>query len=501
MSDTSTTLPPNPSPDSPPPPSSSSSSSSPPPPPPGPPVVDFASLAHDSLVVNIIASASICWFIAALFVALRFYTRGVLIKVIGGSDWSILVALIFAGATCGGVIEQATHGAGQHIWDLDPNDTPSAIAWGRAAWYGILFYLITLCFSKISILLLYIHLFTFKWARLAGQILLGVVIITHLFMALATFTACIPLNSYWDFTVERKYCHGQSIWWSNTGMHMVTDFLIFLLPMPVVWSIRLPRRQKLALSGVFGFGFLVCFISILRLMQLIRVQTEPDFTYAAAELSYLTAVEVNGAIVCACVMTLKPFIARFFPGLLSSRTLGSSNGQSGAGDDNQYYYADGGVNGRGPPTIGSRPSKGVLGAGGRNDLGSLASPTDLQYGFQGLGSSGEESESFPDKEGGRRNSKHWLGVVEGGAIGVRGNHDRYVEIGDGTDPGWGVDVEKAKSPSSSPGSPRSPVTRGGPGEDARRDYMSRTVGISPGAPVPDDRIRVDTRVTVTKESR
>ncbi|KAK4646955.1 uncharacterized protein QC761_100170 [Podospora bellae-mahoneyi] len=371
MIDTATTLPPNPSPDSPPPPSSSSSSSSPPPPPPPPgaPVVDFAGLAHDSLMVNIIASASICWFIAALFVALRFYTRGVLIKVIGGSDWSILVALIFAGATCGGVIEQATHGAGQHVWDLDPNDTPSAIAWGRAAWYCILFYLITLCFSKISILLLYIHLFTFKWARLAGQILLGIVIITHLFMALATFTACIPLNSYWDFTVEKKYCHAQSVWWSNTGMHMVTDFLIFLLPMPVVWSIRLPRRQKLALSGCL---------------------TDLDFTYAAAELSYLTAVE-------------------FFPGLLSSRASGSSNGQSGAGDSNQYYnYAEGRINGRGPPTIGSRPSKGV-----RNDLGSLASPTDLQYGFQGLGSSGEESENFQEKGGSRRNSKHWLGVVDG----------------------------------------------------------------------------------------
>ncbi|KAK0732455.1 hypothetical protein B0T21DRAFT_290971 [Apiosordaria backusii] len=494
---TTTTQPPSPSSDSPP----------PPPPPEGAPVIDFASLPHDSLVVNIIASASICWFIAALFVALRFYTRGVLIKVIGGSDWSILVALIFAGATCGGVIEQATHGAGQHVWDLDPNDTPSAIAWGRAAWYGILFYLITLCFSKISILLLYIHLFTFKWARLAGQILLGVVIITHLFMALATFTACIPLNSYWDFTVEKKYCHAQSVWWSNTGLHMVTDFLIFLLPMPVVWSIRLPRRQKLALSGVFGFGFLVCFISILRLLQLIKVQTDPDFTYAAAELSYLTAVEVNGAIVCACVMTLKPFIVRFFPRLLSSRATGSSNGQSGTADRNQYHYADGGgVNGRGPPTIGSRPSKGVLGGGAGNDVGSLASPTDLQYGsrFQGLGSSGEESETFQEKGGSRRNSKHWLGVVDGGAIGVRGNHDRYMEIEDRADSGWGIDVElaeKAKSSSSSPVSPRSPVSRSGPGEDARRDYMLRTARIPPGTSVPDGRVRVDTRVTITKEPR
>ncbi|KAK4173306.1 hypothetical protein QBC36DRAFT_59647 [Triangularia setosa] len=490
MSDTTTTTPP---------PNPSLSSS--PLPPDGAPVIDFSSLPHDSLVVNIIVSASICWFIAALFVALRLYTRGVLIKVIGGSDWSILVALIFAGATCGGVIEQATHGAGQHVWDLDPNDTPSAIAWGRAAWYGILFYLLTLCFSKISILLLYIHLFTFKWARLAGQVLLGIVIITHLFMALATFTACIPLNSYWDFTVEKKYCHGQNIWWSNTGMHMVTDFLIFLLPMPVVWSIRLPRRQKLALSGVFGFGFLVCFISILRLMQLIRVQTEPDFTYAAAELSYLTAVEVNGAIVCACVMTLKPFIARFFPSLLSSRVSGSSNGQSGVAENNPYYYADGGINGRRPPTIGSRPPKGVFGGGNENDLGSLASPTDLQYGFQGLGSSGEESENFQEKGGSRRNSKHWLGVVDGGAIGVRGNHDRYVEICDGTDSRWGVDVEKAKSSSLSPVSPRSPVSRSGPAEDARRDYMLRTGRIEPGISVPDGRVRVETRVTVTKEAR
>ena len=131
----------------------------------------------------------------------------------------------------------------------------------------------------MAILLLYIHLFTFKWARRAGQILFGVVVVSHLYMALVTFTACIPLNSYWDFTLERKYCHPQSVWWSNTGLHMgrstaqdtgggvrrtltkngpnaVTDFLIFLLPMPVVWTIKLPRRQKLILSAVFGFGFL-----------------------------------------------------------------------------------------------------------------------------------------------------------------------------------------------------------------------------------------------------
>lgn len=283
---------------------------SPPPPP---------NLPHDSLTTNIYVSSGICWAIAAFFVGLRFYTRGAIIRALGSSDWSVLIALIFAGATCAAVIEQAVHGAGQHLWDLDPSDTTSAIAWSRAAWYGILFYNLSLCFSKISILLLYIHLFTFKWARLAGQVLLGIVIVTNIYMAAVTFTACIPLRSYWDFSVPKQYCHAQSMWWSNTGLHMVTDFLIFMLPMPVVWTIRLPRKQKLILSGVFGFGFLVCFISILRLIQLVRANADTsDFTYVAAELSYLTAVEVNGAIVCACVMTLKPLLARVFPRLFLS---------------------------------------------------------------------------------------------------------------------------------------------------------------------------------------
>ncbi|KAK3986059.1 hypothetical protein QBC44DRAFT_352606 [Cladorrhinum sp. PSN332] len=414
-------------------------------------------LPHDSLKINIIVSAAVCWFIALFFVIIRFYTRGVVIRVLGGSDWSILVALIFAGATCGAVIEQATEGSGRHVWDLDPTDVPSAIAWGRAAWYGILFYLLTLCFSKISILLLYIHLFTFKWARLAGQILLGTVVLTHLYMALVTFTACIPLVSYWDFRLEKKYCHPQAVWWSNTGMHMVTDFLIFLLPMPVVWSIRLPRRQKLALSGVFGFGFVVCFISILRLIQLLRAQTNPDFTYGAAELSYLTAVEVNGAIVCACVMTLKPFVVRFFPRLLSSRGTGSNPDSVGRRRSLTPVY------GPGPPTIGSLPRK----AAGMMPVSPL-SVLDKQYGihrdeYQGRGAGG------------------WNMNVGGGGGGGGG----YVEIDDDKVPV--VDVEMEEN-----------IATGGRrgAQEARRDYMSRR-----GVPVPEGVVRVETSVTVIKEDK
>lgn len=65
------------------------------PPPPGPPPFpDFAALPHDNYKANLYASSVICWAIAAIFVAMRFYTRGIIIRVLGPSDWCILLALV-----------------------------------------------------------------------------------------------------------------------------------------------------------------------------------------------------------------------------------------------------------------------------------------------------------------------------------------------------------------------------------------------------------------------
>ncbi|KAL2150964.1 hypothetical protein VTH82DRAFT_6062 [Thermothelomyces myriococcoides] len=405
-------------------------------------------LPHESLQLNIIIASTICWFIAAIFVALRFYTRTVIIHVLGWSDWSILLALILSGATCGSVIEQAVHGSGYHIWDLDPNDTASAIAWGRAAWYGLLFYPLTLAFSKMAILLLYIHLFAFKWARKAGQVLFGVVIISHIYMTIVAFTACIPLESYWDFTITKKYCHPQSMWWSSTGLHMATDYLIFLLPMPVVWTIRLPRRQKFALSCVFGFGFIVCFISILRLLQLIRAQSDPDFTWVAAELSYLTAVEVNGAIVCACVMTLKPLLARVFPRIWAGSGWSASAGSSSGGGSRRRSWPLWGRSGYGPwnghrevRKLRYGPNGAFASAAGPPTIGSL--PSKLRMGPLGA----LERDVWVESGGGGGVG----GGVAGGAAGVGGGRrvwvdGGYVEIEDGDGDLWGVDVEMMDRP-------------------------------------------------------
>ena len=57
----------------------------------GPPLAD---LPNDTLSPNIIGAAVACWLVAAVFVAIRFYTRTRIIRALNSSDWSILAALV-----------------------------------------------------------------------------------------------------------------------------------------------------------------------------------------------------------------------------------------------------------------------------------------------------------------------------------------------------------------------------------------------------------------------
>jgi len=62
-----------------------------------------------SYQVDIIICAVITAVIGTVFVALRFYTRRVIINVLAWEDWLILAAQVFTVAMCGGFIHGTSH--------------------------------------------------------------------------------------------------------------------------------------------------------------------------------------------------------------------------------------------------------------------------------------------------------------------------------------------------------------------------------------------------------
>lgn len=119
-----------------------------------------------------------------------------------------------------------------------------------------LFYQLTLCCCKISILLLYIRVLTYTFARRCAYFLLGVVSLYNVLGFVSTMTLCIPLAKFWDSKID-GHCHtGPEGMWAFIGLHIGTDLLTFLLPIPVVIRMSTSISNKLMLLFVFALGFL-----------------------------------------------------------------------------------------------------------------------------------------------------------------------------------------------------------------------------------------------------
>lgn len=102
---------------------------------------------------------------------------------------------------------------------------------------------------KISLLLFYKRIFIHKSVRMAAYALMVITTLFCIGNLLFSFLNCRPLTA--------SVCGNQHAGWLSTGsINLVTDVAILSLPIPSVWHLQLPRVTKVALTMVFGIGFL-----------------------------------------------------------------------------------------------------------------------------------------------------------------------------------------------------------------------------------------------------
>ncbi|KNG46220.1 adp-ribose pyrophosphatase [Stemphylium lycopersici] len=109
------------------------------------------------------------------------------------------------------------------------------------------------------------------------------------------------------FYLRIGHCiHSTAFFYMTSSTHILIDIWILLLPITTILKVRRPRREKLALIGVFSLGIFSCIASIARLHS-IRIYTESDDPfYDCVPLNLWSMVEVNVGILCASIPTTKP---------------------------------------------------------------------------------------------------------------------------------------------------------------------------------------------------
>ena len=166
-------------------------------------------------------------------------------------------------------------GGGNHLWDIPlsrfsphyllvgPCENSTADSGGPRVNSVQVFtteepiYAITVMLIKVSILLFLLRLFPVASFRPLAYIIMFVVVGNYVPTAIISIVSCNPPSKTWDVSVTEGSCIDKAAFYVASGaINVVTDILIFVLPLPTIWTLQVPPRQRFGLVLVFMTGIL-----------------------------------------------------------------------------------------------------------------------------------------------------------------------------------------------------------------------------------------------------
>lgn len=118
-----------------------------------------------------------------------------------------------------------------------------------------MFYVACLGFIKTSVLFFYMRLGDQYLTRMS-IVMIAVVIAQALANTLTAAFQCSPIRKAWASTVPGKCVDINAYYLANAALNIVTDVLTYTLPMKVVFTLHVPRKQKIALGFILCLGLL-----------------------------------------------------------------------------------------------------------------------------------------------------------------------------------------------------------------------------------------------------
>ncbi|KAI9831633.1 MAG: hypothetical protein M1826_003242 [Phylliscum demangeonii] len=176
-----------------------------------------------------------------------------------------------------------------------------------------LIYAFTLTATKLSILFLYQRIFPTPPVRIASYGVAAFVILNCLGFVFAAIVQCQPIAYAWDKTLSGKCFDYVAFFKANTASNIFSDVLLLIIPLFVVWSLRVTNGQKVALTLIFMLGSFVCVASAVRLPYILQVPFGSDPTWTFTLAAIWTSIEVCTAIVCACLIVMRPLFRAILP--------------------------------------------------------------------------------------------------------------------------------------------------------------------------------------------
>jgi hypothetical protein len=211
-------------------------------------------------VPNVWAGIVIPMPFAAISLALRFKARRMTKMGLGWDDGLSVIAWVIAVAYC--VIQLICvqyFKLGSKIGHLSESEIDYYHErTNLMLWISEFCYSWSIYASKLSVLLFYRRIFQLLPVYWAILVLMGSCSVWILLRTFMTVFRCWPVDFFWDKSIDDGTCViDAAVYYFATDLtHTLLDCLILALPIFEVLKMKLPFGQKIAVAGLFSFGFL-----------------------------------------------------------------------------------------------------------------------------------------------------------------------------------------------------------------------------------------------------
>ena len=118
-------------------------------------------------------------------------------------------------------------------------------------------YPLAVSLSKVSICVFYLRINPERFFRMTVYFVLFIIIGFTSAVVLAQLFGCSPISKFWNpLLLEAKCIDSSALYLSNGILNVVTDFLVLLLPIPMLVKLHTKTKQKWIIWGIFATGSL-----------------------------------------------------------------------------------------------------------------------------------------------------------------------------------------------------------------------------------------------------
>lgn len=208
-------------------------------------------------------------------------------------------------------LEVAVLGFGSHLWSLKDGAKLQIL---RLFYISEIIYVVVLALIKVSIVTMYLRIFwAYRPFYLTCYVVLTFIILSSSIITILTILSCRPVEYFWDRDIAGGACLDiTALAYANSGLAVVQDLIIVLLPIIMLWRLQMTRKKKFFIGIMFALGGIGLIATIVRLQTLKNFGTTLDPTWTYVPVVYWTSVELSAGIIASCLPAVRILLERFF---------------------------------------------------------------------------------------------------------------------------------------------------------------------------------------------